>query len=114
MKLWQRVLLRLLYLTPAGYLISTASLLQGEKITGISLVLERYSPVRVKTKRQPSFNERVDWFVNGVFLIIEGWFVLFNNIAGDIGGVFALVAFIFGLVSLISALFPRLPWNRFF
>lgn len=114
MKLWQRIILRLLYLTPFGYLLSTLSLLQGERIKGINIDLKRYSPIRAQVKQKPTFNERLNWLINGVFLLAQGWFVFIKQIAGDIGGAFALVAFIFGVVSLVSAFFPSLPWNKKF
>lgn len=112
MKLWQKIVLRLLYLTPFGYFLSTLSLLQGKKIKGIQIDLERYSPINAHAAKNPTFDERLNWFVNGIFLLVEGWFVLVKQIAGDIGGGFVLVAFIFGVVSLISALYPSILWNR--
>jgi len=112
MKLWQKIVLRLLYLTPFGYFLSTISLLQGEKIKGIQIDLERYSPINAHVTKNPMFNERLNWFINGIFLLAEGWFVLVKQIAGDIGGGFALVAIIFGTVSLISAIYPGIQWNR--
>lgn len=112
MKLWQKIVLRLLYLTPLGYFLSTLSLLQGEKFKGIQIDLKRYSPINVQVVKNPTTKERCNWFINGIFLLIEGWFVLIKEIAGDIGGGFVLVAFIFGFISLISAIFPRFPWNK--
>ena len=112
MKLWQKVIVRLLYLTPVGYLLSTLLLLQGEKTKGIYIDLKRYSPISVSVKQYPTFNERLNWFINSIFLLVEGWTVLVKQIAGDIGGAFALTACIFGLVSLVSAIFPNIPWNK--
>jgi hypothetical protein len=112
MKFWQKIILRLLYLTPFGYLLSILSLLQGEKTKGIDIDLKRYSPIRTQIKQKPTFNERLNWFINGIFLLTQGWFVLLKQIAGDIGGAFALVAFIFGAVSLVAAIFPSFPWNK--
>ena len=112
MKLWQKIVLQLLYLTPFGYLLSSYSLIQGKRTPGIFISLESYSPIRAFTKEKPTFRERTGWFINGIILLIEGIFVQFYEIAGDIGGGFAFLAFIFGLVSLVSAIFPRAPWNR--
>lgn len=112
MKFWQQVVLRLLYLTPFGYLLGTLSLFQGERTKGIGIDLKRYYPIKAHIKQMPTLNERLNWFVNGAFLLAEGWFVLAKQIAGDIGGVFALVAFIFGSVSLISAIYPSFPWDK--
>lgn len=112
MKLWQKIILRLLYLTPFGYMLSALSLIQGERTWGIYISLERYSPIRAYIKQKPTSGERINWFINGLFLLAEGWVVAINEIAGDIGGVFAWLAFIFGSVSLVSAIFPRFPWNK--
>lgn len=112
MKLWQKIIVRLFYLTPIGYFLSTLDLLSGERIKGINIDLESYSPIRAKAKNNPTATERFNWLVNGIFLLGEGVFVIYNNIAGDLGGGFALVAIIFGTVSLITAIFPRVSWNK--
>lgn len=112
MKFWQRVIIRLLYLTPIGYLLSIVSFLQGETIKGIAVDLKRYSPIRVNVKQYPKHAERFAWLVNSIFLFAEGWIVLTNQIAGTVGGAFALMAFLFGGVSVVSAIFPRFPWNK--
>lgn len=111
-KFWQTILLRLLYLTPFGYFLSTISLLLGERTPGIHIALESYSPIRATVKKKPSLNERVNWFINGVFLLAEGWFILVKEITGNIGGTFALFAFIFGLTSIIAAFFPSISLNK--
>lgn len=112
MKSWQKIVLRLLYLTPFGYLLSTIYLLSGEESKGIYLELERNLPVRAIIKKKPTLSERIDWLVNAVFLLVQGYFVLYYEIAGEIGGGFAIVAIIFGLVSLISAIAPGISWNK--
>lgn len=99
-------------LTPFGYLLSTLSLLQGGKIKGIQVNLGSYSPISVQITKAPTLSDRLNWFVNGILLLVEGWFVLVKQIAGDVGGVFALLAFVFGVVCLISAIYPGFPWNR--
>lgn len=115
MRFWQKLILRLLYLTPIGYLLSLLFLMKGERTPGIYVVLERYSPVSAKVKKNPTFFERINWFINGFFLLTEAWLAF--KYAPESGleewvGSFAFVAFIFGAVSLVSAIFPRISWNR--
>ena len=114
MELWQGAVLRLLYLTPLGYILSTLSLLQGKSTKGVRVDLSSYSPVRAHIKQKPTEKERLDWFINGVFLLAQGWIIITKQIAGDIGGAYALVAFIFGLVCIVSAIIPSIPWNKKF
>lgn len=112
MKLWQKIILRLLYLTPFGYFLSTIFLLQGERTQGIYIDLRAYSPIRATIEKKPSFGERVNWFINGIFLLTEGWYVIGNQIAGSTGGAFTFIAYLYGLASLASAFFPSLSWNK--
>ncbi len=110
--LFQKILLRLLYLTPVGYILSTLELLTGERTKGIFIDLRRYSPIKSKIKQNPRPDERINWLINGIFLIFESWFVVTNQIGDDIGGGFAFVALVFGIVSIISAIFPNVSWNK--
>lgn len=113
-KLWQKILLRLLYLTPIGYILSFVSLTEGEKVSGISVTLERYSPIKATVKTSPTLNDRLNWFINSLILLIQGWFIIIRdrNTVSDFGGGYAMASIIFGLVCLISALFPHIQWNR--
>ena len=107
-----RFLLRLLYLTPLGYLISSINLLNNKVVKGINIDISKYSPIRVSTNPKPNIQLRLNWFINGLLLLIQGFYILLNNIGGDMGGGYALLSFIFGGVSLISSVFPQIQWNR--
>lgn len=109
---FSKIGLRILYLTPIGYLLSLFSLLTGEKTKGIYVVLENQLPIWANIKQNPTSKERISWFVNGIVLLAEGFLVLIYQIASDFGGVFAIVAIIFGLTSMVAALFPRVSFNK--
>ena len=104
--------MRFLYLTPVGYLLSTVSLLSGDAIKGVNINLKRYSPIGVRVKKLPTPNERANWFVNSAVLLFQGWYIISHNLGGDVGGGYAFVAFIYGGVSLISAIYPKVQWNK--
>ena len=75
------------------------------------------TPFRVSIGNQnPSKKERLDWFINGIFLLAEGWFANVVATKSDMkdhpAGGFAFIAFIYGLVSLVSAIYPRISWNK--
>lgn len=112
MKLWQKIAIRLLYLTPIGYLFSVVFLFQGKRTPGINILFKRYSPIGANIKKSPTSKERIVWFINAIFLLAEAWFVFVNEIGGAIGGTFGLLALVFGVVSLVSAVFPCFPWNK--
>jgi hypothetical protein len=105
-------LLRLLYFTPFGYLLSSVLLLSGDRIKGLKVNLSRYSPIRAEVKVKPNANMRINWFFNAIILFIQSFYVLSNNIAGDIGGGYALLAIIFGGISMVSAIYPKVIWNK--
>lgn len=112
MKLWQKIVVGLLYLTPVGFMLTSTSLLEGKNTSGIHVSLGVSSPARATVKPNPTIKDRVIWFGSGVILLVEACFIAVNEIGEDFGGAYAMIAFIFGVVSLISSLFPRFPWNR--
>lgn len=110
----QRILIRLLYLTPLGYLLNSLYLLSGNQTKGLKVYLNRYSPITAKVKDKPSFSERVNWLANSIVLFTQGWFVIQHGLGGSLGGAYAITAYIFGGVSIISAVFPKVRWNKSF
>ena len=116
MKWWQNIILKLLYFTPIGYILSYLFLIRGNKTPGISVILDSHSPIKATIKTNPSFNERFNWFVNGLILSAQAIIITretASNIGGNnVSGSYAFAAFIFGLVSFISAIFPNINWNK--
>lgn len=118
MKFFQRIFLRLLYLTPVGYFLSLLSLVKGESTPGVYVVLEKYSPIEALVKENPTAKERMDWLINGMVLLLGFWFVSISgipaerNIIGDFAATYAWMSLVFGVVSTVSAFFPKFPWNK--
>jgi len=108
----QIIILRLIYLTPFGYILKALSLQQKSKDSGVYVQLNQYLPMRAEVKKNPTINERLNWFVNGVAMLVQGYFVILKEIGGDLGGTYAIIAIIFGGVNLISAIFPKISWNK--
>lgn len=103
--------MKCLYLTPVGYLLSLFNLISGEATPGVYVYLPRDELVRVFIKKNPTVNDRVNWFVNGELMIIQAATLLHRNLGGKWGGAYAWVATIFGVVSAVSAIFPSFNWN---
>lgn len=111
-----KILVRLIYLTPIGICINLFYLFLGKRLPGI---LIRDSLVFIK--ENPTIEDRIGWFMNGVFILVEGWYLLkiFSYYFGDTMintamGMMELV-FLFGLtafVAFVSCFYPRFPWNK--
>ncbi len=73
--------------------------------------MRRSEPVIVVVKKNPKTQDRVRWFINGLVLLAEAYYVINFEIGGDLGGSYAFVALIFGVVNSITAVFPKIDWN---
>lgn len=116
MKWWQRILIRVLYMTPIGYILGLFSFLDGGNLQGLKIVPFRKDVPIVTMKENPSLKDRLTWFINGVLLFIQGWFtvefLLKNRILEQFTSWYAVLAFLFGFIAIFSAIFPRFPWNK--
>jgi hypothetical protein len=106
------LIIRLLYLTPIGYLISSADLLSNKSIKGINVNLSKYSPIRANISSKPDIATRINWLLNSIILFFQGFQILSKNIGGEIGGGYAILATIFGGICFVSAIFPKIQWNK--
>ncbi len=102
------LIIRLLYLTPIGLYISLFYLALGKRLPGIFI-----KDGLVFVKENPTIGDRVSWFVNGIFILNEGWYFLkiFNY---DTDAVIQSL-FLFGLTAIIafvSCFYPRFHWNK--
>lgn len=116
MQLWQRILIKLLYLTPIGYILGMLSLLEGKSHRGLKIIpFPKDIPI-VSVEGKPSFQDRVSWFTNGVILIFQGWFalqfLLKYGVLEEFISWYGALAFLFGFITLVSTLFPKFPWNK--
>ncbi len=111
-KIIQRTIIYILYLTPFGYLLSMISILSGERTPGVYVHLAEKDPVLAFIKPNPTLYERLKWFFSGMVLTGQAYYIIRNEIGDNWGGSYALVAAIFGLTSLISAIFPHIKWNK--
>ena len=110
-----KIFFRSLYLTPVGIFINSLYLRSRieKKIPGIII-----KNGLVFVKEDPTIGDRIGWFINGLFISIEGWYLLkiaanYNHIVRV--SVFGVPLFFFGLTALISfvACFsPRFNWNE--
>lgn len=98
-----KIFLRILYLTPIGIFINFFYLSRGERVPGILI-----KNGLIFVKENPTIAARIGWFINGVFISVEGWyFARITNYDGFLP-LFGLVAFI----AFIACFYPRLNWNN--
>lgn len=70
-------------------------------------------PIKAHIKQNPLFADRMEWFFNGFFLLLQAFFVLNQEIADiNIIATYVWIASVFGVVSLVSAFFPQFGWNK--
>ena len=110
----QRIFTRLLYLTPAGYLLSLANLLDSTSDDMVKVQISRDKPFLVFAKSNPTFNDRFNWLLNALSLGVQSWFAVgyYLNTGFSIAGAYGFVAGLISFVTIVSVLFPRFPWNR--
>lgn len=77
---------------------------------GLSMIGNEPSSVEIKKSR--SFTDRLYWLFNGAALIGQTWFILSHSIEDNFAGAYAILATIFGSISVVSAFYPRFPWNK--
>lgn len=108
----KRIFLILLYLTPFGYIIDLLQLLSGKKTTGITLKIGPKTPVSARVNKKFTGKDRLNWFFQGLFLLSQALYIFTRKEISDISGAYGLMCLVFGSVSLISGIFPKMNWNR--
>ena len=109
--------IKFLYFTPIGYILDLISLDEGKRTPGIYLKIPRNEPMMAYIKPNPTGRERVEWFINGLLLLLQSVYILnqrpirYHNLVDELAFSYALMAFIFGFVSLVVAVFPNFPLN---
>lgn len=114
-KLWQKIIIRILYFTPFGYLLESIFLLSGEKTPGILIDLGINSPFGVVIKKKPSSRDRINWFLNSIVLFAQSWGVFkyaSRGVNNSLEATYISLSVAFGLVCLLASVFPSIRWNR--
>lgn len=116
MKWWQKIIIKALYFTPVGYVLGLLSLLDGGNIQGLKITPFRKDMPLVTIKENPTTKDRLTWFFSGAFLVAQGWFTieffLRQRILEQFTFWYAALAFLFGIIAIFSAIFPRFFWNK--
>ena len=110
--MFSQLIIRLLYLTPIGFLMSSVSLLSNKSIKGINVDLGKYSPIRASISSKPGINMRANWLLNSIVLFFQSFQILSKNFGGEIGGGYAILALIFGGICFVSSIYPKIQWNK--
>jgi hypothetical protein len=105
-------IVKLLYLTPVGYVLSLFSLYSGQATPGVYVHLPRDAQMKVYIKRNPSQWDRLGWALTGLILISQSTIISIKQLGGDFGAVYSWIALLFGFVNFISALVPNLNWSK--
>lgn len=112
--LW-KLFVRLIYLTPIGHILSLLTFLAVQKKEGVNVQLSRHSPIRANIKDNPTTTERINWFINGLVIFFESYFLISkewtdNNLVGAI----VFVSVISALINVVAAIFPNAKFNKDF
>lgn len=108
----EEIFLNLIYLTPAGYLLSLLGLSSGEKTPGVHVQLSHNQPTIALVKKKPRAKDRVHWLLNGAALATQAAFIIYQDRGGSWGHIYAWIASIFGTVNITSAIIPKFDWQR--
>lgn len=107
----QQIFLYLLYLTPLGYFLSLTKLMDPKYSQGVFVQIDEKKPMYVFVKANPTVSDRFHWFTNGVALTWQSYWVATRFYDIEIVAGYAVFAIIFGIVNIVTAIFPRFPWN---
>lgn len=112
--LW-RLVVRLIYLTPIGHILSLLTFLAVQKKEGVNVQLSKYSPIRANIKENPTTTERINWFINGLAILFESYFLIAKGwIDVDFVGAIVFVSVISALVNMVAAIFPNAKFDKEF
>ncbi len=112
--LW-KIIVRLIYLTPIGHILSLLALLFIQKKQGVNVQLSKNSPIRANVKENPTTTERINWFINGLVIFSESYFLIANKWTDvDFIGAVVFVFVISALVNVVAAIFPSAKFNKEF
>jgi hypothetical protein len=85
---------------------------------GVSYIVRRELPISVNVKQNYSLIDRLNWMVNGIFLLSEGIYVFdkylqfFGKQYMTLPLAFVQIAVLTGIVNIVSGFFPTLQWNK--
>ncbi len=113
------LLLKLLFLTPLGYILSLFSLLNANETNefGVKIYFPKTSreSLSITVVQNPTFVNRMNWFGNGIILLTQSFIAVSNDLPSTIGKVgtyYIVMCFIFGFVQLLIAIWPNIDWNK--
>lgn len=99
--------------TPLYYLVRMKNIEAQIREMGLDYqFITRDKPMRVSIEGKPDVFRRIRWFVMGIGLLVEGFFLFGKKRLDDFAGVFAFFSVITGPILVLSALFPKIKWNR--
>jgi len=117
-KIFQEIILFILYATPLGYLLSLLRIIDSEKHSAVYMQIVREKPLNVYVKQSPLPYERLRWIIHGLTLLFQAIFSLYLGLSSknttdmNLFGAYVWMAFLFGLISFLSGIFPTFPWNK--
>lgn len=104
-----------LFLTPFGYVLRYFSLITGNATPGVYIVLEGNKPITAVVKSHPSFQDRTNWLISGSSLLAQVYFLIKRSYLGnEYFFVYIWIASLYGVLNVITAFFPGIPWNARF
>jgi hypothetical protein len=75
MKILKKLLIKLLYLTPIGYVLSLFSLFEGDATPGVYIQMSEHMPIKAYVSKNPHISDRASWLFNGALLILQGAYI---------------------------------------
>lgn len=122
MILIKKIIVFLLYLTPIGYFLRCCEIVSGKGIKGLQIDLySRHKPVN-RTSSHITLEGRLEWLISGAFLLFQSIFIAWNNYISNMNNIdsefskwamiYALHAFVFGWIGIISAFSPKYDWKK--
>ena len=105
--------LRILLLIPLlGDLLRVFLMDMGRVVPGLSLNVFNDRKINATVKQDATTQDRVRWFVEGIFFFVGLWGLLSIDKGGDLVLITSYLFMVFGIFAIVSAIFPKIRWNK--
>lgn len=107
-----KILRRILELTPITFILDSSKVVPVARKGGVSVNFGETGAgtetITAKVRENPTKKDRINWFINGIFIVGEGLLM----IGLEFYEVLGIPIVILGLVSMVGSFFPKIDFNK--
>ena len=108
----KQVLRTLLLIPILGDLLRVFLMDIGWMVPGLSLNIFNDREINATVKQDATIQDRVRWFVEGIFFFVGLWGLWNISKSWELVLVASPFLIVFGIFTIVSAIFPKIRWNK--